>query len=92
MHYFSEIFIGYLTIFVFLEAFLIGVFISTSIYFFTKNKWGSILLCVPFSAAYLFIIYEYPFHLIFMLFELIMQYAIIQLISNLTKKQSHQNI
>lgn len=81
MHYFSEVFYGNLTIFVLLESLVFGMVVSLSIYFFSKNKWGSILLSVPFSAIYLYMIYRYSFHLYFIAIELLMQYALINIIS-----------
>lgn len=80
MNYLFEVFIGNLTVFSVLESFLFGIFISTSVYFFSKNKWGSILLSVPFSAIYLYVVYQYSFHIYFAICELLIQYLLIKII------------
>ncbi|MFD3448925.1 hypothetical protein ACFDTO_30625 [Microbacteriaceae bacterium 4G12] len=60
-----------------LESFLIGMICSTAIYFFTKNKWGSILLSVPFSALYQFLIYRQSFHVFLIIVVISLQYLLI---------------
>jgi hypothetical protein len=84
MYYFYEIFIGNLTPFVVLETLLIGMTVATSIYFFTKNLLGSTFLSVPFSAIYLFIVYEHSFHLVFIVLELVIQYAFLKILTKFT--------
>jgi hypothetical protein len=37
-----------------LVSLLFGNLCTTAIYFFSKNKWGSILMSAPISAVYLF--------------------------------------
>ncbi|HDX9590996.1 TPA: hypothetical protein ROX98_004065 [Bacillus pseudomycoides] len=64
-------------LFITMESLLIGMICGAAIYFFTKNKYGSIFLSVPFSALYLFLEYRYPFHLFLMVIELSMQYLFI---------------
>ena len=59
------------------EAIIIGILIATAIYFFTKNKWGSILLSVPASAIYLFYTARYTFNVILVVCELLIQYYIV---------------
>lgn len=89
MHYLFEVFIGNLTIFYLLESFLFGICIATSIYFFSKNKWRSILLCVPFSVVYLFVVRYYSFHLYFVIFELLIQYILITVIETYQDRQKN---
>lgn len=64
-------------LFIATESLLIGMICGAAIYFFTKNKFGSIFLSVPFSALYLFLVYHYSFHLFLMVIELSMSYLFI---------------
>lgn len=64
-------------LFIALESLFIGMIFGAAIYFFTKNKYGSILLSVPFSALYLFVMYHYSFHIFLMVIEISMQYLFI---------------
>uniref|UniRef100_UPI00203FEE58 hypothetical protein n=1 Tax=Bacillus cytotoxicus TaxID=580165 RepID=UPI00203FEE58 len=68
-----------------MESLLIGMICGAAIYFFTKNKYGSIFLSIPFSALYLFLVYRYPFHLFLMVIELSMQYLFINWIEKKKK-------
>ncbi|MCM3734944.1 hypothetical protein M3215_03690 [Bacillus cytotoxicus] len=72
-------------LFIAMESLLIGMICGAAIYFFTKNKYGSIFLSIPFSALYLFLVYRYPFHLFLMVIELSMQYLFINWIEKKKK-------
>ncbi|MFB7303213.1 hypothetical protein [Heyndrickxia sporothermodurans] len=86
--YFSEVFYGNLTVPIVLEAIIIGMIISLSVYFFSKNKWGSIFISVSFSALYLFLFYHYTFHLYFIIFEIVIQFGLINIISILSESKT----
>lgn len=68
------------------ETFLFGIICATSIYFFTKNKWGSTLLSAPISAIYLFVISGEPLHIYSFFVVLLLQYLIIMFIEKFTTK------
>lgn len=69
------------------ESFLIGILTGVSIYFFTKNKWGSIFITVPITSIYFYFVYNDILNYFYIFIGLLIQYIIITIIDkNLFKK------
>jgi|UPI0005D115CE hypothetical protein len=69
-----------LNLFYLLAALLFGNLCATSIYFFSKNKLGSILISAPISAVYLFGTLRNSLHIYHFIFVILFQYVIVWVI------------
>lgn len=82
-----EPFYGNLTPFTIIESFAFGMLIATSLYFFSKNIGGSVLISAPISALYLFFIHQYSMSFVFMFIELLMQFGLVMMVKGIIKQK-----
>ncbi|AQY39844.1 hypothetical protein CN961_16135 [Bacillus thuringiensis] len=92
MYYFLDIFVRDVSWYVYWEAILIGVLVATSLYFFTKNKWGSLFLGIPISAAYLSFVHHYSYHLILISIHVALQYLVLTMIEECTLRKKKRSV
>jgi len=82
IHYFLPQNIGF---FFLLAALLFGNLCATSLYFFTKNKFGSIFISAPISAIYLFATLKHSLHIYHFVIVILFQYIILLFIEKFQK-------
>jgi hypothetical protein len=63
-----------------IESYFIGTLIGLSIYYFTKNKWGSVFISLPISSIYLHLVYNDILNYFYMFIGLFVHYIIISII------------